>query len=121
MLELIDTTTGMSIGSQQFVKGETKTISLQLKENGIAKNITGYTFKFAGKAKHSDTAYKIPVINGAITDAANGKFSFTINAADVAAVFSGVFEIAMYDALLKKTVLTPPRGTPVTVHEDIID
>ncbi len=121
MLELIDLTTNKAIGALSFIKGETRTISLQVIESGIAKNITGYTFKFAAKEKFSDTAYKINVIAGAITDAVNGKLTLTLNAADIDVAFRGVYEIAMYDALLKKTVLTQPRGLPVAVHEDIID
>lgn len=110
----------MSLITSQIlaIKGETRTLQYQVLENGTPKNISGMTFKFAAKQKIPDTTYIISPVAGTITDAVNGKFSFTIT---FTTVFAGVYEIAMYDATAQKTILTTPGGAPIRVVEDIID
>ena len=105
--------------AMSFVKGETKTISIQIKENGSPKDVTGMAFKLGVKERITDAAYKIGPVTGTIDDALNGKVSFSVAAGNAA--FAGVYEIAMYDAQSKKTVLTPAGGMGFKVVESIID
>ncbi|MEW6115384.1 MAG: BppU family phage baseplate upper protein [Nitrospirota bacterium] len=106
----------------KLVKGEKRDLKYQLKENGAVKDITGMTFKFAAKATRTSATYQINPIAAALDDPLNGKFSFTLTAANATgAVFKGVYEISMYDAGSNKTVLTTPGGDPIEIVEDIVD
>jgi len=105
----------------EIVKGETVTKRYQVKENSVAKDITGMTFKFAVKEKYTDATYLINPITGTIDDAANGKFSFEIGPPNTDTVLQGVFEITMTDGSGKKTVLTPAKGVAFRIVENIID
>jgi hypothetical protein len=105
----------------KVVKGDKAVLKYQVKEDGVPKNITGMTFKFAAKQNLDDAAYAISPVNGAIEDAANGKFSFILDSTATATVFTGLFEICMYDGSNNKTALTPAGGVAIKVVENIID
>ncbi len=102
-----------------FAKADKPTLRIQIKENSLVKNITGMSFKFGVKEKLTDATYKLGPITGTIDDAVNGKVSFTFTVLD--SVFSGQYEIAMYDAFLNRTTLTPAGGIAFKVMENIID
>lgn len=104
-----------------LVKGETRTLRYQLKKDGVAQDITGMSFSLAAKERATDATYKLGPVSGAIEDAAQGKFSFVVTDSHTAAVFAGVAELAMYDGLGKKTVLSPPGGVRCAVVESILD
>lgn len=105
----------------EIVKGDTVTKRYQLQKDGVAQPITGMTFKFAVKAKYTDTTYLINPITATIDDAANGKFSFVIGPPDTDTVMTGVFEITMTDGAGKRTTLTPKGGFPFEISENLID
>lgn len=109
----------MALSTLTFVEGEKKTLKIQVKENGSPKDITGMSFKFAVKENLTDTSYKISPVSGTIDDAANGKVSFTFTVPE--GTFLGVYEIAMYDASINKTVITTPGGIEFRVKESLID
>ena len=111
----------MPLRAKSFVKGDAITLSYQLKENGASKDISGMTFKFGAKEKIDDMQYKIEPVSGLIENSGEGKFSFTLTGAQTNIVFSGVYEITMYDSFLKKTTLTPSGGVPIKITENIID
>ncbi len=104
-----------------LTRGDTVTLSYQLKEDGAAKDITGMTFKLAVKEAVSDASYKISPVSGTIDDAALGKFSFALTDIETdQSPFAGVMEIAMYDAQSKKTTLTAAGGVVFRLVEDIV-
>lgn len=111
----------MAILAKTIIKGDRVILRYQLKENGSPKNITGMTFKLGVKEGLTDTTYKIGPKDGVIDEASQGKFSFTLTSTDTASVFSGVMEIAMYDAVLNRTTLTPAKGVSFVLVENIID
>ena len=111
----------MSLTAKTLIKGDKVTLRFQLKEDGLPKDITGMTFKFGVKEKLTDASYKIGPKDGAIDDAAQGRFSFTLTASDTASAFSGVYEIAMYDSGTNRSTLTPAKGVAFRVMENIID
>lgn len=105
----------------KIVKGDNAVLRYQLKEEGVPKDISMMTFKFAAKQTIDDTSYKISPVTGAIDDAVNGKFSFTLDSAATGTVFTGLFEICMYDGSNNKTALTPAGGVSIKIVESIID
>ena len=104
-----------------ITRADTATLSYQLMEDGVAKDITGMTFKLAVKGKAADDAFKIAAVVGTIDDAATGKFSFTLTDTETdQAPFKGVVEMAMYDGSGNKTTLTPAGGLEFKIVEDIL-
>ncbi len=104
-----------------ITRGDTITLSYQLKEDGALKDITGMSFKLAVKEGITDTAYKIDPVDGTIDDAESGKFSFALSATETdQAPFAGVMEIAMYDASSNKTTLSAAGGLSFRLVEDIV-
>ncbi len=105
----------------KIVRGDTLTLSYQLREDGVAKDITGMSFKLAVKEGISEASYKIGPVDGAIDDAASGMFSFALTETETdQSPFAGVMEIAMYDALGKKTTLSEAGGVGFRLMEDIV-
>ncbi len=103
-----------------ITRGDTVTLKYQLKEDGVALDITVMSFKLAVKERISDTAFKIAAVDGTIDDAATGKFSFALtNTETDQAPFKGLVEIAMYDGSGNKTTLTEPGGVVFRIVEDI--
>lgn len=105
--------------AKTFTKGDKPTLKIQIKENSIAKNITGMTFKLGVKEKLTDTVYKLGPFTGTLDDAPQGKVSFTFEVGT--SVFSGLYEIAMYDAQSNRITLTPAGGLAFRVVENVID
>ena len=104
-----------------ITRGDTLTLSYQLKEDGVAKDITGMTFKLAVKEGITDASYKISPISGTIDDASSGKFSFALTDTETdQAAFAGVMEMAMYDGSGNKTTLTGAGGIAFRLVEDIV-
>ena len=104
-----------------ITRGDTITLSYQLKEDGVAMDITGMSFKLAVKEGMTDTAYKIDPVDGTIDDAALGKFSFALTDTETdQSPFAGVMELAMYDASSNKTTLTAAGGVVFRLVEDIV-
>jgi hypothetical protein len=101
-----------------MVKGETKVLRFEIIEDGVRKDLTGVSFKFAVKLQLRGADYAIGPIDGVVTDPLSGEVSFTIFAPSA---LSGVYEIAMFGVNGAKTVLTPPNGLSFVVYEDIID
>jgi hypothetical protein len=107
---------------ETVVRGDSVTLKYQLKEDDVAKDITGMTFKFAVKENITDTTQKIGPVDGTIDDAAGGRFSFELTAAMTdQAPFAGRAEIAMYDSQSRKITLSPPAGLEFRLVEDIIE
>ena len=106
---------------ETVVRGDTVTLKYQLREDNVAKDITGMTFKLAVKEKLTDSGHKISPVDGTIDDAANGKFSFVLTSTETDQTpFRGLMEIAMYDGSGDKTTLTPAGGLPFRLVEDVI-
>lgn len=104
-----------------ITRGDTVTLSYQLLEDGVAKDITGMSFKLAVKEKLTDTAFKIAAVDGTIVVAAPGKFSFTLTDTETDQTpFAGKVEIAMYDGSGNKTTLTPSGAVKFCVIEKIL-
>ena len=104
-----------------ITRGDTVTLKYQIKEDGVAKDITGMAFKFAVKERLSDATFKIATVDGTTDDAANGKFSFELIATETdQAAFAGLYEISMYDSGGAKTTLTPVGGLPFRLVEDMM-
>lgn len=104
-----------------ITRGDTLTLSYQLKEDGALKDITGMSFKLAVKEKAGVVAHKIGPVDGSTDDAAAGKFSFALTSVETdQAPFSGVYEISMYDAGSAKTTLTEAGGLGFRLMEDIV-
>ncbi len=103
----------------KIVKGDTVTLKYQLTGNGQPKDITGMGFKFTAREKKEDAAAVIGPVAGVVDDAVNGKFSITLSAADTGAVFTGVYEVSMFDPSGARTTLTPAGGSQILVIEDI--
>ncbi|KKL24310.1 hypothetical protein LCGC14_2416630, partial [marine sediment metagenome] len=75
----------------KIVRKDTATLSFQVKEDGVALDITGLTFKLAVKEGMADTAYKVGPLDGTIDDAATGRFSFAFTTVETdQAPFAGV-------------------------------
>lgn len=111
----------MSLTKKTVIKGDTVTLSYQLKEDGSPKDISGMSFKLAVKENLTDPACRIGPLTGTVQEAASGKFSFALTATETDQTpFSGVYEIAMYDGSGNRLVVTPPRGVPFSLLEDII-
>lgn len=103
-----------------IVKADTVTLKYQLKEDGVAKDITGMTFKLAVKEKLSDAAFKIDPVDGDIDVALTGEFSFTLTDTETDQdPFAGHLEIAMFSGP-DKTTLTPAGGIGFRLIEDVI-
>ena len=102
-----------------FETGETVTLRYQLKEDGAAKDITGMSFTFAAKLKHTDASYQIAPVTGVIDEAAEGKFSFTVPMP--ATPFSGVYSVLMIDGVGYRTVLSSRGGDAIRAMESLID
>ena len=104
-----------------ITRGDTITLSYQLKEDGASKDITGMSFKLAVKEGLEDAAYRISPVDGAIDDAASGKFSFALTETETdQSPFRGVMEISMYDAQSSKTTLSTAGGVVFRLVEDIV-
>jgi len=101
-----------------FETGETVTLLYQLREDGAAKDITGMGFIFAAKERHTDAAYMVAPVAGAIDDAASGRFSFEVTMPS--SPFAGVYGVVM-EAGGKRTVLTSPGGDGIRVLESLVD
>jgi hypothetical protein len=112
----------LSLSTITITKADTVTLSFQLFEDDVVKDITGFTFKFAVKEKVDDTAYKIDPVDGTIDDAANGKFSFDLTDVETDQdPFEGRYEISMFDGSGNKLTLSGARGVEFLLVEDIID
>jgi len=103
----------------KFEVNETVTLRYQVKEEGVAKDITGMTFTFAAKERPADAAYRISPLSGTIDDAQDGRFSITLTVPPIA--FAGFYSIVMEDALGKRTVLTRRGGTDIKVLESLLN
>ena len=104
-----------------ITRGDTLTLSYQLREDGVAMDITGMTFKLAVKQGISEASYMIGPVDGTIDDAALGKFSFPLTETETGqGPFAGVMEIAMYDVLDNKTTLSAAGGVEFRLVEDIV-
>jgi len=105
----------------RFETGETVTLRYQVRDTvtGLPRDITGMSFRFAAKEKHTDAAYKIAPVAGAIDDAASGLFHITLDMPGTP--FTGVYSVVMEDAGAKRTVLSRAGGNPITVVENLID
>ncbi len=104
-----------------ITRGDTVTLSCQLKEDGAAKDITGMSFKLAVKEGITDASYKVSPVDGTIDDAASGKFSFALTETETdQSPFRGFMEIAMYDSSSNKTTLTGAGGVVFRLVEDIV-
>jgi hypothetical protein len=73
---------------QEFVGGTTKVVDLVVQSGGVAVNITGWTFEVTLFAEHV-TPFDLTTGAGTeITDAAAGKWRFTIPAASTSGLGS---------------------------------
>ena len=104
-----------------ITRGDTITLSYQLKEDGSPKDITGMSFKLAVKEGLEDASYRISPVSGTVDDAATGKFSFALTETETdQSPFRGSMEISMYDASSNKTTLTAAGGVVFRLVEDIV-
>jgi hypothetical protein len=117
-LVVMDLDAGTAFSGVQMVRGETRTVRIQVAKSGRPQDVTGMVFTFAAKRFHYDTVQAIGPITGTVDDQANGLVSFVID--NPQAVFNGVCEIAMIDPDGRKLVLTPPRGATCKVDESIV-
>lgn len=110
----------MSFIPLNLVTGDTVSLQYQIisGDTGLPVDITGNTFKFAGKNKPSDTAFIIDPVIGVIDDAVNGKFSFEISVP--ATANEGVYEVEMQDSGGKALTLTPGGGVRLTISLEVI-
>ncbi len=105
----------------KITRGDNVTLSYQLKEDGVAKDITGMTFKLAVKEGITDASYKVDPVTGTIDDAATGKFSFELTEVETdQSPFAGQMEIAMYNGSGDKTTLSAAGGVEFRLVEDIV-
>lgn len=107
-------------------KGELRTVTCQVTENGVAKDCSGYTAQWGVKERLTDAAYKIGPIAGVFSDDADGKksmlsFTITPDLTKALAAFGGVFSVAIYDGSGNKVVLTERGGVSFTLREDVLD
>jgi hypothetical protein len=108
-----------------MAKGEHKTFSWQIKEGGVAKDISSFTAKMAVKIGLDDTVYKIEPMDGVISNDVDGIpsiLSFILETVDTADMgpFDGLYAIALYKDG-EKYPLTPAGGVAFSVIEDILD
>ena len=105
-----------------IVSAETVTLRYQAQKDGVPLDITGCTFRLGVKERLSDAEYVIGPIEGALDDAGSGMFSFGLTGEDTDVTpFSGLYEIAMFDSLGNKNVLTPAGGVIFRVVGEIVD
>lgn len=111
----------MNMKSLLFEAGETVKLEYQIKDSvtGHAVDITGMSFKFAAKKKHTMDDYRIVPVDGTIDDAVEGKFSFEVLMPSTP--FSGVYSVVMEDGDGKRTVLTQRGGAAISVIESLVD
>ena len=103
----------------KFETGERVFLRYQLTEGGSASDITGMTFRFAAKERHTDATYKISPVTGSIEDPEQGKFSFVLDMPSTP--FAGVYSVVMEDAAGNRTVLSQRGGDPIRVIESLLD
>ena len=126
---LVDIGAGITaeLGPITMEKGENKIITIQVLENGVAKDCTGYAAQLGVKGAPADTAYKVTPVDGVFSNDANGVLSmltFTIAPDTTKAMtpFGGVYSAAIYDGTGKKYPLPPERGgLPFVLKEDVLD
>lgn len=126
---LVDIGAGITaeLGPITMEKGENKIITIQVLENGVAKDCTGYTAQLGVKGAVADAVYKFAAVSGVFSNDANGVLSivtFTIAPDTTKAMtpFGGVYSAAIYDGAGKKYPLPPERGgLPFVLKEDILD
>lgn len=102
-----------------FETQERATLSYELREGGSPRDITGMSFTFASKLRHTDAAYVIAPLSGQIDDATGGRFHFEITMPS--APFAGVYSVVMSDGTGNRTVLSTPGGDPIRVLESLVD
>lgn len=112
----------MSFSPLRIIRGDARTLRYQLREDGSSRDITGMSFRFGVKERHTDAAYRIGPVEGTVDDAPEGKFSFALDSTHTDLdPFRGVYAVAMYDGGGNRTTLTPAGGVEFRVIEDIID
>ena len=102
-----------------FETAETVTLSYHVMQDGSAKDITGMSFTFGAKLKHTDTLYEIDPVAGSIDSAAEGKFSFSVTMPD--SPFAGLYAVVMTDGVGNRTVLSSRGGDAIKALESLID
>lgn len=103
--------------------GDIPTLQYQLKNDGTALNITGYTFTFGARVTSTSTTYAVGPVAGVIADATAGKFNVTLKSTAgnslLTTTFDGVFELAMTNSSSERTTLTPAGGKGISVKVQI--
>jgi hypothetical protein len=114
----VDVTSKITFDPIEVVKGDTIVLRYLILENGIPKDLTGYSAKFAVQLTPSYSEYQIGPVDATVYESA-GEIEFTDTVPNE--VFKGVFEIALYDPLSKRTTLTPAGGVDFRSKESIVD
>lgn len=109
-----------------MLRKEARTFKYQVKEDGVAKNISALTAKMHVKADIDDVAYQIEVTGSFTTDGTDGKFEIAVLSTTVAAgsdktPFEGVYELTLETGAGARTPLTVPRGAPFRLVENVYD
>ena len=120
-------TVSSSFNPISMEKGEKKVIAYQIKENGVAIDVSAYTFTFGVKRDLYDTVYAFATVAGVISaddDGVDSIVTFTIpkdSTKALAVIESGRYSVGMYDGVGNKVALTPPGGVSFRLTEDILD
>lgn len=100
--------------------GETASLAYELRDaQGQTVDISGISFTFAAKTRHTEASYMVEPVSGTIDDAPGGRFSFEVTMPLVP--FAGVYSVLMQDGTGKRTVLTERGGAGIRVIESLID
>jgi len=109
----------------KIAKGEHRTFSWEIKEGGVAKDISAYTAKMGIKLNLDDTTYELGPIDGVISANADGVMSilsitFMTADTDDAVPCDGLYAVALYKDG-EKYKLTQAGGVEFSLIEDILD
>lgn len=105
-----------------IVSADAVRLRYQALKDGTPLDLTGCTFRFGVKERLSDVQCAIGPVEGVVDDAGSGMFSFGLTGEDTGVPpFSGLYEIAMFDSLGNKNVLTPAGGVIFRVVGEIVD
>ena len=106
----------IAFSSLLVVLDDVRTLSYKVQQDGVAVDITGWTFAFEVRDVPGGTVLLGPVA-GAIDVAAEGEFSFEVT-------FSALIDIGVYEITRtvggNKQALTPGNGVKIEVVDKIV-
>ncbi len=101
----------MSFLPRTVEKGTRVEIPIQILENSVAKDVTGYTFFYGVKDNIENASLLIGPITGTVVSAASGLITFILTGSQTSlAPFRGIEGMVMRDSSLSDTILSPPGG-----------